>query len=138
MLARVDYSGLGRRMRAMRKYFHLTQEQLAEIIGVSVQYIGNLERGVSIPSVDMLMSVCYAFEVSPNYLLMDSLPEGDFPEPPPSLLRSPGCIFCNTLSDWLLEDDAFTADAPVDLSKLPPIPFMTLDESFSHTVFAGR
>lgn len=42
---------LGQRIAALRKARKLTQEQLAESIGCSVEFISLVERGVNAPSV---------------------------------------------------------------------------------------
>jgi transcriptional regulator with XRE-family HTH domain len=42
---------LGRRIASLRKARKLTQEQLAEAIGCSVEFISLVERGVNAPSV---------------------------------------------------------------------------------------
>lgn len=45
---------LGRRIAALRKARKLTQEQLAEELGCSVEFISLVERGVNAPSVSGL------------------------------------------------------------------------------------
>lgn len=42
---------LGQRIASLRKARKLTQEQLAEVIGCSVEFISLVERGVNAPSV---------------------------------------------------------------------------------------
>jgi transcriptional regulator with XRE-family HTH domain len=42
---------LGQRIASLRKARKLTQEQLAEAIGYSVEFISLVERGVNAPSV---------------------------------------------------------------------------------------
>jgi transcriptional regulator with XRE-family HTH domain len=42
---------LGQRIAALRKARKLTQEQLAEALGCSVEFISLVERGVNAPSV---------------------------------------------------------------------------------------
>ncbi len=41
---------LGQQVRALRRQRRLTQEQLAELAGVSLQHIGEIERGQGNPS----------------------------------------------------------------------------------------
>lgn len=45
---------LGQRIAALRKARKLTQEQLAEALGLSVEFISLVERGVNAPSVSGL------------------------------------------------------------------------------------
>ena len=44
----------GKRLRRLRRQADLTQEQLAERIGVSVEFVSNMERGINAPSFDTL------------------------------------------------------------------------------------
>jgi transcriptional regulator with XRE-family HTH domain len=55
---------LGERIRALRKEAGLTQEQLAEKAGVSVNFIGNAERGESAASVKTLRKIVKAIGVN--------------------------------------------------------------------------
>jgi transcriptional regulator with XRE-family HTH domain len=45
---------LGQRIASLRKERKLTQEQLAEAVGCSVEFISLIERGVNAPSVSGL------------------------------------------------------------------------------------
>ena len=74
----VNYQDLGLRVRDARKAKHLTQEQLAEKVGISSSFMGHIERGTRIASIDTLVSVCNVLSVSPCLL---SLSENavDFP-----------------------------------------------------------
>jgi len=40
----------GKRLRQIRRQMDLTQEQLAEKVGLSVEFISNIERGINSPS----------------------------------------------------------------------------------------
>ena len=104
MRARVDYAGLGRRIRAYRTRYGLSQAKLAEDIEVSPQFIGNLECGRAVPSLDTLISLCYALDASPDSLLQDSLPLCGFCESFPMQLRQPESMFVHTLDRLLLRD----------------------------------
>ena len=77
----VNYQDLGLRVRDARKAKHLTQEQLAEKVGISSSFMGHIERGTRIASIDTLVSVCNVLSVSPCLLLGASLSENavDFP-----------------------------------------------------------
>ena len=44
----------GKRLRFIRRQKDLTQEQLAELVGLSVEFIGNIERGINSPSFTLL------------------------------------------------------------------------------------
>ncbi|MCM1439745.1 MAG: helix-turn-helix domain-containing protein [Roseburia sp.] len=51
----------------LRKKKHLSQEQLAEIIGVSRQTIYKWEYGLALPSCENIQSLCDYFEVDNNF-----------------------------------------------------------------------
>lgn len=69
----MDYIALGQRIRYFRVKKHLTQEQLAERAEVSASFMGHIERGTRVASLDTLMKLCAALEVTPNDLLGDDL-----------------------------------------------------------------
>ena len=65
----IDYKGLGIRIRTVRKSRIMTQEQLAELVGVGVTHISHIETGNSIPSVQVLVDIINALECSADELL---------------------------------------------------------------------
>lgn len=69
----IDYKALGKRIQLKRKEKHLTQEQLSEICDLSAAHIGHIERGTRILSVDVLVKLAKALDVSLDYLLFDSI-----------------------------------------------------------------
>jgi transcriptional regulator with XRE-family HTH domain len=54
---------LGRRIAGLRKARKLTQEQLAEAVGCSVEFVSLVERGVNAPSVAGLGGFAEALKV---------------------------------------------------------------------------
>lgn len=50
-------TGLGEIIQAKRKELGLTQERLAEKIGKTAGYIGQIERGLSYPSYPVLLQL---------------------------------------------------------------------------------
>ena len=96
-MMQVDYKAFGRRLREYRHARNLTQEKLSELVGVSFQHIGMLERGKRSPSMEMLISLCYALDCTCDALFQDSLPEQDV-----CVFRQPHPILRNTLSNWVL------------------------------------
>ncbi len=61
---------IGSRIQKCRKAKGLTQEQLAERLDVSVQYISDLERGVTGGSVSTIIRICQLLEISADYILL--------------------------------------------------------------------
>ncbi len=65
----------GRRLRHLRRQKDLTQEQLAEAAGISVDMLSNIERGVNAPSFETLEKLAAALEVHVK-ALFDGVGEG--------------------------------------------------------------
>ncbi|MBQ7356534.1 MAG: helix-turn-helix transcriptional regulator [Clostridia bacterium] len=72
---------MGDRVKELRKKRRLTQEQLAEKIGVSLQYVSEIERGLSMPSMQVFLKLLEVLDASADYLLRDMVscanPYGD-------------------------------------------------------------
>ena len=77
----INYEALGGRLRRIRQDKKLTQEQLAELVGVSHSFIGHIERGTRKASLETLVLLCKQLEISTDYLLQDSLPCQSFTLP---------------------------------------------------------
>ena len=60
----------GKRLRTLRKERVLTQQKLAEAVGVSVEFLSNVERGVNAPSFDTLEKLSKALSVPENELFI--------------------------------------------------------------------
>ena len=64
----MDYIAMGKRIRRQRRWMDLSQEQLAEMVGVSTSFIGHIERGTRVPSLDTVWRICKALEVSMDHI----------------------------------------------------------------------
>lgn len=69
----MDYVDLGKRVRARRTELNWTQEYLAREIGVSTSFIGHIERGSRKASIDTLVMLANAMDISTDDLLHGSL-----------------------------------------------------------------
>ena len=72
----MDNSTLGRRIREARLKKKLTQEQLSELADISSYYLGEVERGVKAPSLQVFVAIAGALDVSTDFLLRDSVSTG--------------------------------------------------------------
>ena len=63
---------LSNKIYEMRKAHGLSQEQLAEKLGVSRQSVSKWESGESIPELERLVEISKLFNVSTDYLLKES------------------------------------------------------------------
>jgi transcriptional regulator with XRE-family HTH domain len=68
-MSAVDGSRLGERLRARRRTLGLTQEALAEKVGIAPQFLGRIERGVALPSVPTLFRLTEVLGLGVDELL---------------------------------------------------------------------
>lgn len=61
---------MGRRIKDIREISGYTQEKFAEGIGVSVQYISDLERGKVGTSIPTLCKICTFLNASSDYIIL--------------------------------------------------------------------
>ncbi len=82
----------GQRLRSLRKEKHLTQQQLATLIGTRNSIISFYEVGDRIPSPDVIIKLSQVLHVSSDYLLgiekNESLDISGLSESDKSLVRS--------------------------------------------------
>lgn len=64
-----DLESIGTRIVNRRKELHLTQEQLAESMDVSIQMVSNLERGNKAIKIENLLKLCDILKTSIDYIL---------------------------------------------------------------------
>lgn len=67
---------LGKRIRETRIKKKYTQQKLAEEAGIGQMYLGEIERGVKMPSLRIFISIVETLEVSADYILKDELSSG--------------------------------------------------------------
>lgn len=53
----------GKKLRKIRRHNDLTQEHLAELLGVSVEFVSNMERGVNAPSFETIEKIAEVFNL---------------------------------------------------------------------------
>ena len=66
----LDYQQIGQRMAARRKRLGLRQAQVCERCDINSNYLSNIERAKSIPSLEVFMRICDALETTPDALLL--------------------------------------------------------------------
>lgn len=66
----------GKRVKACREQLGLTQEQLAEKIGLTPNYISTVERGTAFLRYDKLIAIINGLEVSADALFCDVVEHG--------------------------------------------------------------
>jgi len=63
------YKNIGRWIRTKRQERHLTQEKLAEQAGISLSFLGHIERGTRKLSIETLLKLLQALDCSADELL---------------------------------------------------------------------
>lgn len=64
---------VGLKIKQCRNNLGITQEELADAIGISQSYLGQVERGVRGINIENLIKTANALDVSADYLLSDYL-----------------------------------------------------------------
>lgn len=72
-----DRLAAGERIRARRKLLGLTQEEMAERIGRVPKYYADIERGSCGMSVETLVSLSRALDLSLDYIILGEGNDGD-------------------------------------------------------------
>ncbi len=63
------YILLGKRIKEERKKANLTQEKFAEKINIGYKFLGNIERGEGVPSLETLIKIVEVLDISYDSLL---------------------------------------------------------------------
>lgn len=71
----MDYFEIGQRIRRVRKARGLSQEQLAEKVGISITHMSHIETANTKLSLPVLVSIAEELEVQTDMLLYDQLPQ---------------------------------------------------------------
>ena len=69
----MDYADFGHRIRKLRHGQGSKQQELAERAGLTASFLGHIERGTRIASLETLVVLCAALRTTPNHLLAGSL-----------------------------------------------------------------
>lgn len=64
-----ELKAIGNRISARRKQLNYTQEQIAEMMDVSIQMVSNLERGNKAIKIENLIKISEILNVSTDYIL---------------------------------------------------------------------
>ncbi|GKS14394.1 putative HTH-type transcriptional regulator YazB [Paenibacillus chitinolyticus] len=68
----MEKNAVAQRIRAFRKLKGYTQNQLAELLGVSIAVLGSIERGTRKPDTRMIQKISNALSIEPEELLPPS------------------------------------------------------------------
>ena len=71
------YKSIGKNIRKRRDELEIKQEKLAEMVDLSVSYMGAIERGEKLPKLKVFISIANALKVSSDVLLSGVLDVGN-------------------------------------------------------------
>lgn len=80
---------LGENIRRARRERKVSQETLALVAGLSVTYLGTIERGQGNPSAKTLLRICFALDLTLPDLLPDNVPPCRGTQHSKSIYRKP-------------------------------------------------
>lgn len=66
----LDYLEIGKRIARRRRKLNLTQARVEEMADIGYKYLSNVERGISIPSTEVIMRLAKALDTTPDEFLV--------------------------------------------------------------------
>lgn len=69
----INTRSFGKKIREARKKFGFTQLELSEILKVSPNFLGDIERGKKLPSLNKTIIIANELKISLDYLFSESL-----------------------------------------------------------------
>ncbi len=75
-----NYKNIGKRIKEERKTLKLTQKDLAKRAGIDFRFLGNIERGVSKPSLDTIVKISRALDMPLDILVAENITYKNPPE----------------------------------------------------------
>lgn len=85
----IDYTIIGKRIQTRRQEQNITQEKLAERVGISVVYLSKIENGRVYPTLETLSNICTELDTE----LSAILPTRRLPA---KTMPTSGCWSCST------------------------------------------
>ena len=70
-----DDIDIARRIKKWRKTMGLTQSQFAELVNLSEDSIGKIERGISVPTVETLKKIAEGLKIPLSELIGEMIPK---------------------------------------------------------------
>lgn len=73
----LDYKMIGKRIAKRRRELGLKQAAVEEKADIGYKYLSAIERGISIPSTEVIMRLALALETTPDEFLVGTARHGD-------------------------------------------------------------
>ncbi len=68
-----DYTEIGKRIARRRRSLGLKQSEVEERAELGYKYLSNIERGISIPSTEVIIRLALALDTTPDEFLVGTL-----------------------------------------------------------------
>ena len=75
----IDYESIGKRIKSYRSIKNLSQEDLGELVSINYRHISNIENGRRFPSLELIVAIANALDISADDLLTDNLKHSSSP-----------------------------------------------------------
>lgn len=72
----MEKEALGQKIREARLKRGYTQQTLAQEAEIGIMYLGEIERGIKMPSMKIFIKLIEALDISADYVLRDELTSG--------------------------------------------------------------
>lgn len=79
---------VGKRLRRIRSQMELTREQFSEQVGISPQFLAEIENGKKGMSAETLFKICNRYDLSADYILLGKLSSAQLSDPIQKALNS--------------------------------------------------
>ena len=73
----LDYKAIGTRIAQRRKQLGLKQSEVEEAADIGFKYLSNIERGIYIPSTEVIMRLALALDTTPDEFLVGTARQGE-------------------------------------------------------------
>lgn len=73
----LDYTEIGRRIARRRKKLGMKQSEAEERADIGYKYLSNIERGISVPSTEVIMRLAAALDTTPDEFLVGTSRQED-------------------------------------------------------------
>ena len=73
----LDYKAIGTRIAQRRKQLGLKQSEVEEAADIGFKYLSNIERGISLPSTEVIMRLALALDTTPDEFLVGTARQGE-------------------------------------------------------------
>lgn len=99
---KIDFNLLGKRISKRRHELGYKQCVIAEKAGISNNYLSNIEKGKSIPSLETFADICIALSTTPDYLLLGIIKADTVPKEILDNLNKCDQNTLNTINDIII------------------------------------